>query len=519
MTDSKTGGGRMIRNILTLGGWTLVSRGAGFARDIMMAAYLGAGPVADAFNVAFSLPNMFRRFFAEGAFNQAFVPLYAKKVAADEDPQGFAQDAFAGLSLVLLVFTIIGTLAMPWLVWAMASGFVGDSRFDLAVDFGRITFCYIFFISLFALLSGVLNAHGRFAESGFVPVLMNLVFIAAMWLAVVMGWDMGTTLAWTVPVTGIAQLAYTWRAAKHVGFSPRLRLPRMTPDLKRLLVIAGPSLLAGGVVQINLLVSRQVASGTEGAISWLVYADRLYQLPLGVVAIAVGTVLLPELSRRLRAGDAQGGRDSFNRGSEFALALTLPAAVALIVIAGPLCATLYQRGAFTALDAQNTALALAVYGAGLPAFVLHKVLQPLFYAREDTRSPFRYAVVSMVVNAGLAFALLPVVGFVAAAAATTVSAWIMVAQLWWGSRKMGPEARFDARFCSRLWRILAACAVMALILWAASVLMAPALASEGLRYLALAGLVGLGMVSYFGAGFALRAFRIAEFKAAMRRGR
>lgn len=508
----------MIRNILTLGGWTLVSRGAGFARDVMMAAYLGAGPVADAFNVAFSLPNMFRRFFAEGAFNQAFVPLYSKKVAAGEDAKGFAADAFAGLSLVLLVFTVIGTLAMPWLVWLMASGFVGDPRFDLAVNFGRISFCYILFISLFALLSGVLNAHGRFAESGFVPVLMNLVFIAAMALAVQMGWDMGTTLAWTVPITGIAQLAYTWRAAKRIGFNPRFTLPKMTPDLKRLLVIAGPSLLAGGVVQINLLVSRQVASGTEGAISWLVYADRLYQLPLGVVAIAVGTVLLPELSRRLRAGDAVGGRESFNRGTEFALALTLPAAVALVVIALPLCAVLYQRGAFGPQDAQNTALALAVYGMGLPAFVLHKVFQPLYYAREDTRRPFHYAVISMVVNAGLAFGLMPLVGFIAAALATTLSAWIMVIQLWWGSRTMGPEARFDARFLGRLWRILLACAVMGVILWGASLLLNPMLTSHGLRYPALALLVVLGIVSYFAAGFAIKAFRPSDFKAAMRRG-
>lgn len=507
---------RMIRNILTLGAWTLVSRGAGLFRELMMANYLGAGAVADAFNVAFSLPNMFRRFFAEGAFNQAFVPIYAKKLEAGEDAEAFAQDAFAGLGAVLLVFTLIGTLAMPFLVWAMASGFVGDSRFDLAVSFGRITFCYIFFISMFALLAGVLNAHGRFAEAGFVPVLMNLVFIAAMWAAAYMGWDMGTTLAWTVPVTGVAQLAFTWHAATRVGFVPRLRLPRMTPDLRRLLVIAGPALLAGGVVQINLLVSRQVASGTEGAISWLVYADRLYQLPLGVVAIAVGTVLLPELSRRLRAGDVQGGQDAFNRGTEFALILTLPAAMALMVIAAPISQVLYQRGAFTAEDSANTALALAIYGAGLPAFVLHKVLQPLFYAREDTRRPFRYAVWSMVSNAALAFALMPFIGFAAAALATTLSAWIMVGQLWWGARGMGPEAQFDERLLTKLPLVLLACAVMVATLWGAALLLQPWLQSAGWRYIALALLIALGIISYFGAGFALRAFRLADLKSLRR---
>lgn len=510
---------RLISSILTVGGWTLLSRGAGFARDVMMAAYLGAGPVAEAFLVAFSLPNMFRRFFAEGAFNMAFVPMFAKKLEGGEDADRFARDAFNGLAGVLVVFAVLGTLAMPWLVWAMASGFAGDARFDLAVLYGQIGFSYILFISLVALLSGVLNAYGRFTEASFVPVLMNLMFIAAMLLADGLGWDQGLTLAWTVPLTGVAQLAFTWVAARRVGFRPRLGRPRLTPELKRLAVIAVPAVLAGGVVQINLLVGRQVASFTEGAVAWLSYADRLYQLPLGVVGIAIGTVLLPDLSRRLRAGDVQGGRDSFNRGTEFALALTIPAAVALVVIAGPLCSVLYQRGAFGADDAQATALALAAYGAGLPAFVLHKVFQPLFYAREDTRRPFRYAFLSMLVNAAFAVGMMPVMGFLAAALATTVSAWVMAGQLWWGARGMGPEAAFDDRLRGRMPRILGAALVMAGILGGLGWGMEDALVAPGLRYGALAVLVVAGSVAYFAAGFALGAFRMAELRAALRRQR
>lgn len=506
----------LMRSILTVGGWTLLSRGAGFARDMMMAAYLGAGPVADAFNVAFSLPNMFRRFFAEGAFNMAFVPMFSKKLEAGEDAETFAQDAFNGLAAILLVFSIIGTLAMPFLVFAMASGFVGDQRFDLAVLYGQIGFNYIFFISLVALLSGVLNAYGHFTEAGFVPVLMNLIFIAAMWLAVWFGWNMGLTLAWTVPVTGVAQLAFTYYSARRLGFRIPLRLPKVTPDLKRLALIAAPAVLAGGVVQINLLVGRQVASATEGAISWLVYADRLYQLPLGVVGIAIGTVLLPDLSRRLRAGDAEGGRASFNRGTEFALAMTIPAAVALIVIATALTQVLYQRGKFGAEDTHSVALALAIYGAGLPAFVLHKVLQPLFYAREDSRSPFRYALISMVVNVVLAVGLVGYIGFSAAAWATTLSGWIMVAQLWLGSRKMGDEARFDARFLHRLPRILAASALMAAALYAGNILLDPWLATHGLRYAALAILIATGMATYGIAGTLLGAFRLSDFRSLRR---
>jgi putative peptidoglycan lipid II flippase len=506
----------MIRNIVTLGGWTLVSRGAGLVRELMMAAYLGAGPVADAFNVAFSLPNMFRRFFAEGAFNQAFVPLYSKKLEAGEDAEDFAQNAFSGLTAFLILFTIIGTIAMPLLVWAMAAGFVGDGRFDMAVDFGRITFCYIGFISLFALLSGILNAHGHFAEAGAVPVLMNVVFIVAMMLAHNQGWDMGLTLAWTTPITGIAQLAWTLYAARRIGFIPRFRWPQLTPDFRRLMVTMGPALLVGGVVQINLLVSRQVASGTEGAISWLVYADRLYQLPLGVVAIAVGTVLLPELSRRLQAGDRAGGREAFNRGTEFALLLTLPAAVALVVIALPITEVLYQRGKFGPEDTAATALALAIYGLGLPAFVLQKALQPLFYAREDTKRPFQYAVWSMLLNAALAFGLMPWIGFSAAAWATTLSAWVMVGQLWWGSRRLGEETRFDARFLSRFWRIALASALMGLALWGGWTLLQPLLAERAYRVAALVLLIVIGMASYAVAAFGLKAVRLSDLKALRR---
>lgn len=507
----------LIRNVITLGGWTLVSRGAGFARDVLMANYLGAGAVADALLVAQSLPNMFRRFFAEGAFNTAFVPLYSKKLEAGEEASKFAQDAFNLMAWFLLGFSILGTLAMPALVYAMASGFSGDMRFDLAVAYGQVGFSYILFVSLVALISGVLVTRGRFTEAGFVPVLMNLAFIAAMLLADRFGWDMGMTLAWTLPLTGLLQLAFTWNAARREGQVFRLGLPRWTPDLRRLFAIAGPALIAGGVVQINLIVGRQVASQTEGAVAWLAYADRLYQLPLGVVGIAIGTALLPALSRALRSGDTAEGRANFNRGTEFALALTLPAAVALVVIALPLCEVLYQRGAFGPDDTANTAVALAIYGLGLPAFVLQKVLQPLFYAREDTRRPLNYALMSMAVNALLAIGLMPLMGFAAAALATTVSGWIMAAQLWFGSRAIGPEAAFDSRLKSRLWRIILAAAFMGALLWIMTLLLGPLIGTPRLRLAGLAILITSGVIGYFGFGAMIGAFSRADLKAFLRR--
>jgi len=510
---------RIVKGFLTVGFWTLVSRIAGLVRDIFLAKYLGDGPIAEAFVIAQSLPNMFRRFFAEGAFNFAFVPMFAKKVEAGDGAEVFARDAYWGMAGLLTVFSILAILGMPLLVLMMASGFVGNERFDLAVTLGRIAFPYILFISLTALLSGMLNAAGRFVITSVVTILLSATMIVGILLANQMGWDMGQTLAWSVTISGVLQLLVTWAAVRHLGYRLPFRWPVLTPELKRLAVIAAPALLAGGVVQINLIVGRQVASMTEGAVVWLYNADRIYQLPLGVVGIAIGIVLLPDLSRRLRADDAEGSRASFNRGTEFALLLTMPAAVALVVIAWPIISVLFQRGAYGPEATLNTAWALAAYGVGLPAFVLHKVLQPLYYAREDTRSPFRFAVWSMVVNAVLAVGLMPVIGFMAAAIATSAAAWTMVWQLWRGSRGMGDAARLDDRFLYRLPRIIAASALMGVVLWGLSVVLAEPLATPGIRTAALGAMVLAAMAVYFGTVFLIGGMSWVELRAAFRRQR
>lgn len=511
---------RLFRGFLTVGGWTMASRIVGFVRDLMIAAFLGASAMAEAYLIAFSLPNMFRRFFAEGAFNTAFIPIFSKKLEGRTDPHQFAEDAFSGLAAVLLVVTVIGTLAMPWLVLAMAAGFVGDERFDMAVIYGRICFPYIFFISLTALLSGLLNAGGRFMVAAAAPILMNFVLIGAMLLADLQDWNMGLAMSWSTPIAGIAQLAVVWWAAARMGFPLRLRRPRMTPDLRRLLRVAAPAVLAGGVVQINLLVGRQVGSAFDGAIAWLTYADRLYQLPLGVVGIAIGIVLLPDIARRLRAGDHAGGRHAYSRAAEFALFLTLPAAVALMIAAVPLVSVLFMRGAFDPADVAPTALALAIYGAGLPAFVLQKVWQPLFFAREDTRRPFHYAVVAMIVNAGVAVSLMPVIGFSAAALGTTIAGWIMALQLWRGTRTMGDVARFDHRLLHRLPRIVAASLIMGATVWGVEHFwLHEALLVPGRRYGALFMLVAAGIASYGAAIIGLGGMQIRDVSAMLRRQR
>ncbi|MGR3482271.1 murein biosynthesis integral membrane protein MurJ [Salipiger marinus] len=508
---------RLISGIMTVGFWTLASRVLGVAREIFILAYIGPGPVMDAFVAAFRLPNMFRRFFAEGAFNAAFVPIFSKKYEGGEDPSRFASEAMNGLAFVLLVLSGLALVFMPALVWATAGGFAGDARFDLTVGFGRIVFPYIFFISLAALCSGVLNATGHFAAAAAAPVLLNIFVIAAMVAGAVLGGDVVLWLIWAIPLAGVAQLVLVWIATARSGIRLRPGRPRWTPDMKRLVRVAVPAALAGGVMQINLLVGQQVASNFEKAVGWLYAADRLYQLPLGVVGIAVGIVLLPDLSRRLKAQDDAGARHAFSRAGELSLALTVPAAVALVVVPLPIVSVLFQRGQTSMADAQAIALAVAIYGLGLPAFVLQKVLQPLFFAREDTRTPFRYALWSMAVNAVLAIGLAPVLGWIAPAVATTVSAWIMVAQLAWGGRRLGEVARFDDRFRRRIWRICLASVLMGAVLWGTMWLLTPFLSVSFWRALVLALLIGIGMLAYAVAGQVTGAFRLSEFRAAFRR--
>ncbi|MFC6641314.1 MULTISPECIES: murein biosynthesis integral membrane protein MurJ [Sulfitobacter] len=509
---------RLMSGFFTVGVWTLLSRVLGFLREVLLLSLIGPGPVMDAFVAAFRLPNMFRRFFAEGAFNAAFVPMFAKKLEGEEGAGKFARDAFNGLSLVVLALTALGMIFMPGLVWLTAEGFVGDPRFDMTVAFGRIAFPYILCMSLSALFSGILNATGRFAVAAAAPVLLNIFVIAAMTFAALTGGDVALWLIWSIPVAGVAQLALTWRAAAEAGYPLRPTRPRWTPDMRAMIVIALPAALASGVMQINLVVGQLVASQYDKAVSWLFAADRLYQLPLGVVGIAVGIVLLPDLSRRLRAGDNDGAQTALSRAAEISLALTIPSAVALMVIPFALVTVLFERGASGVDDTAAIATAVMIYGLGLPSFVLQKILQPVYFAREDTRRPFYFAVVAMVVNAALAVGLAPFIGWIAPAVATTLAGWTMFACLAIGARRFGDAAKFDARFHKRIWRILMASAVMGVALWLGNAALQPMLGLPWWRGLALVMLLAIAAISYFGIGQLIGAFRLSEFKSAMRRG-
>src|SRR5215470_15338294 len=367
----------LLRSAATVGLWTLMSRVLGFLRDVLTAAFLGAGPVTDAFFVAFRLPNLFRSLFAEGAFNAAFVPLFAGAVATEgrQSARRFAEDALAVLVTALFLFVLAAEVFAPAFVRVLAPGFAEEpEKFALTVALARVTFPYLLYISLASLQSGVLNSVERFAAAAATPMLLNLFLIGAMLLVRPVD---GYVLAWAITASGFAQFAWLMVSCWRAGLP--LAMPRP---------------------QLNLVVSTAIASLLPtGAVSYLYYADRLNQLPLGVVGIAVSTAILPSLSRQVRTGDDPGAQATQNRGLELALLLTLPAAVGLGVLARPILLTLFQRGAFDAVATAATAPALTAYAAGLPAFVLIKILAPGFFARRDTGTPVKVAALAMAVNA------------------------------------------------------------------------------------------------------------------------
>ncbi|MBT3557136.1 MAG: murein biosynthesis integral membrane protein MurJ [Rhodospirillales bacterium] len=490
----------LLRAITTVGGFTLMSRVLGFVRDMLIAATLGAGLTADAFFVALKFPNLFRRLFAEGAFAAAFVPIFAGKLESEgRGPAvSFAAQAFSILALCLTVFVIVVELAMPWVMQAFAPGFLDDpAKFDLTVLLARITFPYLIFISLTSLIAGVLNSIGRFAAAAATPILLNICMIGAILLLVPYFETPAHALAWGVCGAGVVQLVWLYAALAREGIVLRLPRPRLTEDIRTLYRRALPVALGAGIYQINLLVDTVIASLLpSGSISYLFYADRVNQLPLGVVGVAVGTALLPMLSRHVQSGDDSAAQNGQNRALEFTLLLTLPAAVALFVIAQPVISVLFERGAFSHTDAVATAKALAVYALGLPAYVLVKALAPGFFAREDTKTPVVIAVAAMAVNVSLSLILMGPFLHVGIAMATVISAWLNAACLAIVLRKRG-QLILDARLCSRLPRTIVAAAIMGLGLYAGLDNAMPWLDGTVVqRASALAVLVGGGLVVF-----------------------
>ncbi len=420
----------LVRFAATVGSYTLISRVLGFIRDILIAAFLGTGPVSDAFFVAFKLPNFFRRLFAEGAFNAGFVPLFSAilRQQGREQAVAFAEEALSLLLIALLFFVVAFQIAMPWVMHGLAPGFVGDPwKFDLTVTLTRLTFPYLLFISLVSLLGGILNSLERFAAAAAAPILLNICFIISLVVFAEVARTPGHALAWAVAFAGMVQFLWLMAACERAGIKLRLPRPRLTPRVKRLLGLMLPAAIGAGVVQINLVIDVILASLLrEGSVSYLFYADRLYQLPLGVIGVAVGTALLPLISRHLAAGKEEAANGVLNRAIEITMLLTFPAAAALLIIPNEVIEVLFQRGAFTAYSTGATATALGAYAIGLPAYVLVKVLAPAYFGRMDTKTPVIVAGIAVVTNVILNLILMRIFAHVGLAMATAIASWLNV---------------------------------------------------------------------------------------------
>ncbi|MBC7905654.1 MAG: murein biosynthesis integral membrane protein MurJ [Rhodospirillaceae bacterium] len=510
----------LVRSIATVGGFTMLSRITGLMREMMIAQYMGASAVADAFFVAFRFPNLFRSLFAEGAFNAAFVPLFTGKLTAEGEAEArsFAEQALVVMAIVLAAFVAVVEIGMPWAIYALAPGF-GEvpGKLQVAVELSRICFPYLLFISLTSLQAGVLNSLGKFAAAAGTPVLLNVVAMTGLWALAPYTATPGHALAWGTFAAGIAQFTWLVFSVRKAGMPLRLVRPRLTPEVKMLGKRIVPGALGAGVYQVNLVVNTMIASTVaNGAVSYLNYADRVNQLPLGVIGIAIGTALLPLLSRQLKAGELDAARESQNRAMEFALLMTLPAAAALMTIAEPVIRVLFQRGSFGPVETTATAAALMAFAVGLPAYVLVKVLVPAFFARMDTRTPVKVAGATVALNVALNLALVGPLAHVGMALSTALAAWFNVVVLAVILKRRGFFA-MDARLKAKVPRILGATLVTAAALAAARHWAWPLATNGWLAMGILAAIVVAGLLAFMIAAHVLGAARLGEIKKMLRR--
>ncbi|MEE4205216.1 MAG: murein biosynthesis integral membrane protein MurJ [Erythrobacter sp.] len=518
----------LLRNVGTIGSLTLLSRVAGMAREMIFSRVLGANAVTDAWFQAFIIPNVFRRLFAEGAFSAAFVPMFSKRLhgsddreAGLEDARSFSADVLSVFLPVLIALVALFELAMPGVIWLLSEKPVDPEVYPLAVDFARIMFPYIILVSLVTLFTGMLNSVSRFAPGASFPIILNLVLIAALlageWFAEATGASIAEIaygIAWAVVGAGVMQLAWLYYWVRVEGFRPKLALPRITPEVKRLAVIALPAAIGGGAYQINTLVQLYFLNQLDdGSVSYMNYADRLNQLPLGIIGIALSTAILPTLSRFVGSANREGADRIQSDAIELAMLLTIPAAVALAVCATPFVMVIFGGGEFSMADAAATGDVLAALVLGLPAYVLVKVLVPNFYARADTRTPVVAAFISLgvfvsacIANVGLDIggAGFEGLGYGVAgiAFASVIGAWINVAFLLVVLARRG-HYTVPGVLIARIARQVVAAAVMGAALWFGRDALADWF-DEGLLvgFLAVGALVAAAALVYFGIAFA-----------------
>lgn len=514
------------RGFLTFGSWTMVSRVVGFVRDLLIAMVLGAGPLADAFIVAQRLPNLFRNLFAEGALSAAFVPLFTKEraEAGDDAARTFVNESNAMLFSVLFVFVSIMIIFMPWVIRLIAPGFYDQpEKFALTVSMAQITFPYLLLISVSALQGGVLNALGRLGPYAAAPVLYNIIqIITLLWLvpqAQALHSDTGHVLAWSVTIAGVGQAIMLGWYCRRAGFPVMLRWPKITPRVRTFMRRLGPGVLGAGAAQINLAVSTMLASLLPtGTVAYLYYADRMNQLPLGVIGVAISMALLPLLAQAVQEKNPNGIESAFSRAIDIGMVFGLPAAGALAVLGPSIMEVLFVRGAFSSVDAEATAVVLLGYALGIPAFILVKIFATRFFAGHDTRTPVRIALVAISANIALAVCLLPFLGAFGIALAASLASWVnllLLAFRLWQARQL----TLDAACRRRLPRIILAVSVMMLVCWGAQQAAMAYMVGQSLlvEALALGAVIGSGTASYGLCLLLTRTFSVADLRLAFAR--
>ncbi|MFV1993799.1 MAG: murein biosynthesis integral membrane protein MurJ [Verrucomicrobiales bacterium] len=526
-----------LRSIATVSGFTAMSRVLGVIRDVLIARFFGTGIGAEAFLAAFRLPNLGRRVFGEGAFNAAFVPLFGRQLeeCGKQEAENFANHTLSLMAIVLGTGTIVAIPLMRWIMaiftpgflipdvegwsfswewfWAMARFPEGTERFELTVSLGRITFSYLLCLAMAAHLSGVLNTLRIFAMPAFAPVLLNIIFLIGLSIVIPVVGASAYVLAWCVCIAGFVQFGALLINCRAKGLRIRFVRPRLSPEMRRLFKLMGPGIVSASVQQINLLIGTQIASLQTGAVALLYFADRINQFPLGMIGIAFGVVLLPDITRKLRSNQVEAARASLLRGVENAMLITLPAAVALMVLPIPIIRTFFEYGKFDVNSSVQTAYALAGFAAGLPAYVLVRVLQPGYYARENTRSPMVMAVITVGVNIAFSLALFPAFGHVGIAVATSIAGWVNVLLLGLGLRR-DRFLRMPGATRVKLGKAIAASVVMGAGVFALYRVIGDWF-DGGMeqRVGGLTLLVGAGMGLYAILVLGLRATSLREFKA------
>lgn len=510
----------LIRASATIGSLTLVSRVFGFVRDTMIAQLLGAGIWSDAFIVAFKLPNFMRRLFAEGAFNAAFLPLYAgtRATEGDKEARVLVEEIHSVLAFILVALCILAEIFMPQVMYVLAWGFDKDpEKFNLAVTLTRITFPYILFISLVSLQGGILNSISKFAAVAATPIIMNVCLITAMVAVVKFMPTPAHALAVGVMASGIAQYAWLQYFCRRQGVAPRWMFPRMTENVKKLFVLIGPAALGSSVAQINLFIDTQIATLIPKAPSFLYYADRIGELPLGIIGIAVSTALLPMLSRQIRTGDIAQARHTQNRALEISLLFGIPAMVALIVMPYPIINVLYEHGAFSPDDSDATYKTLIAYALGTPAFLMVKIFASTFYANQDTKTPVKIAIACVIINLFFNLTLMGPMKYVGLALATSIASWFNALALGYYLRKRELFVA-DTLLTFRLIRILGCSALMGAALLAVYPLVRDYFhAALLIKIIALCVLIGSGLVVYGLSLLMMRVITPAQLKGYLKR--